>query len=68
MKKVRFNGFEGKYIYSDSPKNLEPGKVYEVTGENNYGWQLNYQLNGVKGEYNSKWFTILHPNEENKES
>ena len=66
MKKVRFNGCEGKYIYSDSPRNLEIGKVYEVVSETNYGWQRNYHLKGVKGEYNSKWFTILAPEDEDK--
>jgi hypothetical protein len=65
MRKVRCNGFEGSFIYSDSPLNLEPGKIYEVVCENDYGWQKNYHLKGVDGEYNSKWFTVIStPKEE----
>ena len=63
-KMVRFNGFEGKYFCSDSPKNLEVGKVYEVITENNLGWQKNYHLRGVKGEYNAKWFSHVDETKE----
>ena len=58
MKKlVRFNGYDGKHICCDEPTLLEVGKIYEVLIETNLGWQQNYHLKEVKGEYDSRWFS-----------
>ena len=55
-KLVRYNGEKISYTGCDSPTNLVNGKVYEVLQEMDLGFQTNYTLKGVKGEYNSVWF------------
>ncbi len=55
-KNVIYNGGTEAMYYSSNPSVLEKGKTYEVIGEKKGGWQTNYILNGVAGEFNSVWF------------
>ena len=56
-KVVRYNGesMMGSYPCSN-PSNLVVGKEYEVVLARDKGYQTNYTLKGVDGEYNSVWF------------
>jgi hypothetical protein len=55
-KLVRYNGEKVSYKGCDSPTNLVKGKVYEVQFEEDLGWQTNYKLKGLNGNFNSVWF------------
>lgn len=55
-KKVRYNGGTQSYYGCSNPDNLIVGKEYEVVLSRDRGWQTDYTLNGVDGEFNSAWF------------
>lgn len=55
-KKVRYNGGTQSYYGCDDPKVLVVGKEYEVVLARDRGWQTDYTLKGVAGEFNSVWF------------
>lgn len=55
-KLVRYNGEKVSYKGCDSTTNLVKGKVYEVQFEEDLGWQTNYKLKGLNGNFNSVWF------------
>lgn len=55
-KLVRYNGEKLSYKSCSDPSLLVVGKVYEVQHEEDLGFQTNYTLKGVKGEFNSVWF------------
>ena len=56
MKKVRYNGGTDSYYSCSDPTNLVVGKEYEVVFSRDRGWQTDYTLKGVDGEFNSVWF------------
>ena len=55
-KKVRYNGGTQSYYGCSNPSNLVVGKEYEVVLTSDRGWQTDYTLKGVNGEFNSVWF------------
>ena len=55
-KKVRYNGGTQSYYGCSDPTNLVVGKEYEVVLSRDRGWQTDYTLKGVDGEFNSVWF------------
>ena len=55
-KKVRYNGGTASYYGCTNPTNLVVGEEYEVIISKDLGWQTNYTLKGVVGEFNSVWF------------
>ena len=55
-KKVRYNGGTQSYYDCSDPTNLVVGKEYEVVLSRDRGWQTDYTLKGVDGEFNSVWF------------
>lgn len=55
-KKVIYNGGTQSYKGCSDPSLLKKGKKYLVISERDLGFQTNYILNGIKGEYNSVWF------------
>ena len=55
-KKVRYNGGTQSYYGCSDPTNLVVGKEYEVVLSRDRGWQTDYTLKGVDGEFNSAWF------------
>lgn len=55
-KKVRYNGGKGSYYKCSDPTKLVVGKEYEVVLSRDRGWQTDYTLKGVDGEFNSVWF------------
>lgn len=55
-KKVRYNGGTQSYYGCSEPTNLDVGKEYEVVLSRDRGWQTDYTLKGVEGEFNSAWF------------
>ena len=55
-KKVRYNGSTESYYGCSKPTNLVVGKEYEVVLSRDRGWQTDYTLKGVDGEFNSSWF------------
>ena len=55
-KKVRYNGGTESYYGCSEPTDLVVGKEYEVVSSKDRGWQTDYTLNGVEGEFNSAWF------------
>lgn len=55
-KKVRYNGGTLSYYDCSDPCVLTRGKEYEVIYERDRGWQTDYTLKGVNGEFNSVWF------------
>lgn len=55
-KKVRYNGGTLSYYGCSDPTNLVVGKEYEVVLSKDRGWQTDYTLKGVDGEFNSVWF------------
>lgn len=60
IKRVRYNGGTGSYKGCSDPAALVVDKEYEVTAKiDRGGFQTDYMLNGVKGEYNSVWFDEL---------
>ena len=62
-KKVRYNGGKDSYYRCSEPTNLIIGKVYEVVYERDRGWQTDYTLKGVEGEFNSVWFDDVVSND-----
>lgn len=56
VNKVRYNGGTQSYYSCSDPNNLVVGKEYEVVFTRDCGWQTNYILKGVDGEFNSVWF------------
>lgn len=54
--KVRYNGGTESYYSCSKPDTLVMGKEYEVISINDRGFQTDYTLSGVKGNYNSVWF------------
>ncbi len=62
-KRVRYNGGTGSYYGCSSPKNLVEGKEYDVVLTRDRGWQTDYTLDGVEGEFNSAWFDEISSNE-----
>lgn len=55
-KKVRYNGGTESYYGCSDPTNLVVGKEYEVVLSKDRGWQTDYILKGIDGEFNSVWF------------
>ena len=55
-KKVRYNGGTQSYYGCSDPTNLVVGKEYEVVYARDRGWQTDYTLAGIDGEFNSVWF------------
>lgn len=55
-KKVRYNGGTESWSTCSDPTELVVGKVYEIVSSKDCGWQTNYTLKGVTGEFNSTWF------------
>lgn len=55
-KVVRYNGGTMSFYHSSNPSNLVVGKEYEVVLSRDKGYQTNYTLKGVDGEFNSVWF------------
>lgn len=53
---VRYNGGTRSYYGCSAPDNLVVGKEYEVVLSRDRGWQTDYTLKGVDGEFNSIWF------------
>ena len=51
-KKVRYNGGTESYYGCSDPTNLVVGKEYEVILSKDRGWQTDYTLKGVDGEFN----------------
>ena len=58
-KKVRYNGGTLSYYSCSDPTNLVKGKEYEVLGSKDRGWQTDYVLKGIDGEFNSVWFDTV---------
>lgn len=56
MNVVRYNGNRDSYRGCSDPSVLVVGKEYVVQAERDMGWQTNYTLQGVPGEFNSVWF------------
>ena len=61
-KKVRYNGGTRSYYGCSDPTNLVVDKEYEVVLSRDRGWQTDYTLNGVDGEFNSAWFDEVSSN------
>ena len=61
-KKVRYNGGTKSYKGYSTPTNLVVGQEYEVVRSRDLGWQTNYTLKGITGEFNSLWFDEVSPN------
>jgi len=59
-KKVRYNGGIESLQGCSSPEDLSTEKVYTVISEIDLGFQTNYKLEGLSGEYNSLWFDSLY--------
>ena len=55
-KKVRYNGGTESYYGCSDPTDLVVGKEYEVVLSKDRGWQTDYTLKDVDGEFNSVWF------------
>lgn len=55
-KLVQYNGEKLSFRNCSDSTLLVVGKVYEVLQEKDFGFQTNYTLKGVKGEFNSVWF------------
>jgi len=54
---IMYNGGKESYYHSDDPAVLTKGKLYEVIAERDVnGFQTNYTLKGITGEFNSVWF------------
>lgn len=56
-KRVRYNGGTDSYYGCSKPTKLIIGKEYEVIYSRDRGWQTDYTLKGIEGEFNSVWFT-----------
>ena len=55
-KKVRYNGGTVSYYSCSRPDKLVGGKEYDVAHIIERGYQTNYTLDEVDGEFNSIWF------------
>ena len=55
-KQVRYNGGTESYYGCSDPINLVVGEEYEVVFSRERGWQTDYTLKGVDGEFNFVWF------------
>ncbi len=55
-KRVRYNGGTQSFYGCSEPTKLVIGKEYEVIRSNDRGFQTDYTLKGVDGEFNSVWF------------
>ena len=55
-KLVQYKGDRISYKGCTSPSLLVVGKIYEVNEEIDLGYQTNYILKEVDGEFNSVWF------------
>ena len=66
-KYVRYNGGTGKATTCDDPKCLNKENLYAVILERDKGYQTNYILAGVDGEFNSVWFDIVEETPETSE-
>lgn len=53
---VRYNGGTQRYSGCTEPNALIVGKEYEVIAAKDTGWQTNYILKGIAGDFNSVWF------------
>lgn len=62
-KKVRYNGGTQSYYSCSDPTKLVVGKEYEVILSRDRGYQTDYTLKGVDGEYNSVWFDEVCSND-----
>ena len=60
--KVRYNGGTQSYYGCSDPTNLVVDKEYEVVLSRDRGWQTDYTLKGVDGEFNSAWFDEVSSN------
>ena len=58
-KMVRYNGLSGSYYPCSDPNSLIKGKQYEVVLSRDRGYQTDYTLKGIEGEFNSIWFDDL---------
>ncbi len=66
-KYVRYNGGTRKATTCDDPKCLNKENLYTVILERDKGYQTNYILAGVDGEFNSVWFDIVEETPETAE-
>jgi len=62
-KKVIYNGGTESYYDCSDPIVLVEGKEYEVVYARDRGFQTDYTLKGVSGEFNSVWFDEVSPEE-----
>ena len=53
---VKYNGGNKSYFGCSDPDKLVRGQIYEVIAVNDRGWQTDYTLKGVVGQFNSVWF------------
>ena len=60
-KMVVYNGGTESYLGCSDPELLTIGQNYEVLAEDDRGFQTNYTLKGVSGQFNSVWFTEVKP-------
>lgn len=58
---VCYNGGKESFYGCSNPYNLIKGKTYEVISSKDRGWQTDYTLKGVDGEFNSSWFDEIFP-------
>ena len=54
---LMYNGGKDSYKGCSDPHLLVKGKLYEVISEKDLGFQTNFLLKGIPGEYNSVWFS-----------
>ena len=54
---LMYNGGKDSYRECSDPDLLVKGKFYEIVAKKDLGFQTNYLLNGLAGEYNSVWFS-----------
>ena len=66
-KYVRYNGGTRKATTCDGPNCLNKEELYTVILERDKGYQTNYILAGVDGEFNSVWFDIVEETPETAE-
>ena len=52
---VKYNGGNKSYFGCSDPDKLVRGQIYEVIAVNDRGWQTDYTLKGVVGQFNSVW-------------
>lgn len=58
-KVVCYSGGRRSWITCSDPSCLTIGAHYEVEKEIDKGWQTNYVLKGIEGEFNSTWFKVV---------